>query len=367
MFRCLASHTHMHPLLHMFVLQLHALRRLYGSNVCGEGGEYESLTLDCPLFTRGRIVLDSWQAVTVSEDSMAPVALLHPTAFHVEPKQPPAETGSPAAEAHAAAGAAGAEVIEVPPDWWPPAAQQAGEAVGGAAAGAAEAALDVQLSTVHGRQYCSLTASVAAAPAGASLDLTSAAGTAAALSAALRRISDALPSLGLDWPSSLFVHLYVPSMAQFGAANAAYAAFLPAINPPSRATVELGANAELALVVEVLFARWARLGFVGGVRGWQSWSPRLCSLGGGAIRLWAVSSWLQAGQTNPCNRTPVCIPRRRQPEGRRVLHVQSISEWAPSCIGPYSQATRHRGLALFAGQVSAGMKIWRPAMAAMSA
>jgi len=41
----------------------------------------------------------------------------------------------------------------------------------------------------------------------------------------------------------------------------------------------------------------------------------------------------------------------RQPAGRRVLHVQSISEWAPSCIGPYSQATRHAGLVLFAGQV----------------
>ncbi|PRW59519.1 diphthine--ammonia ligase isoform X1 [Chlorella sorokiniana] len=270
--------------------QLHALRRLYGSNVCGEGGEYESLTLDCPLFTRGRIVLDSWQAVTVSEDSMAPVALLHPTAFHVEPKQPAA--GSTAA----AAGAAAAEVIEVPPDWWPPVAQQAGEPAGSAAPSAAKAALDVQLSTVEGGQYCSLTASVAAAPAGADLDLSSAAGTAAALSSALRRISDALPGLGLRWTSSLFVHLYVPSMAQFGAANAAYAAFLPAINPPSRATVELGGNAELALVVEVLFAR--------------------------------------------------------QPEGRRVLHVQSISEWAPSCIGPYSQATRHRGLALFAGQIA---------------
>lgn len=24
--------------------------RLYGINVCGEGGEYETLTLDCPLF-----------------------------------------------------------------------------------------------------------------------------------------------------------------------------------------------------------------------------------------------------------------------------------------------------------------------------
>lgn len=48
--------------------------------------------------------------------------------------------------------------------------------------------------------------------------------------------------------------------------------------------------------------------------------------------------------------TTLAAPRR-QPAGRRVLHVQSISEWAPSCIGPYSQATRDAGLAFFAGQV----------------
>lgn len=36
---------------------------------------------------------------------------------------------------------------------------------------------------------------------------------------------------------------------------------------------------------------------------------------------------------------------------RRVLHVQSISEWAPSCIGPYSQALMHCGLVHFAGQI----------------
>ena len=38
-----------------YLLRLNAL---YGSNVCGEGGEYETLTLDCPAFKHGRIVLD---------------------------------------------------------------------------------------------------------------------------------------------------------------------------------------------------------------------------------------------------------------------------------------------------------------------
>lgn len=114
----------------------------------------------------------------------------------------------------------------------------------------------MRLSSVDGGQYCSLTASVAAPPPGSmGPDPCSAAGTAAALAAALAAVSAALPALGLAWRASLFVHLYVPSMAQFGAANAAYAAVLPAVNPPSRATVELAAGGGLALVVEVLFAR----------------------------------------------------------------------------------------------------------------
>ncbi|EFJ40149.1 hypothetical protein VOLCADRAFT_32944, partial [Volvox carteri f. nagariensis] len=38
-----------------------SLADAYGCNVCGEGGEYETLTLDCPVFTRGSIVLDEFE------------------------------------------------------------------------------------------------------------------------------------------------------------------------------------------------------------------------------------------------------------------------------------------------------------------
>mgnify|MGYP001807172364 CR=1 FL=1 len=38
-----------------------ALADAYGCNVCGEGGEYETLTLDCAVFGRGRIVLDEFE------------------------------------------------------------------------------------------------------------------------------------------------------------------------------------------------------------------------------------------------------------------------------------------------------------------
>lgn len=33
----------------------------YGCNVCGEGGEYETLTMDCPVFSRGHINLDEFE------------------------------------------------------------------------------------------------------------------------------------------------------------------------------------------------------------------------------------------------------------------------------------------------------------------
>ncbi|KAI0650350.1 hypothetical protein C8Q79DRAFT_380328 [Trametes meyenii] len=51
------------------------LNRLYGSHICGEGGEYETLTLDCPLFKK-RINLDDVQTIVHSDNDFASVAYL---------------------------------------------------------------------------------------------------------------------------------------------------------------------------------------------------------------------------------------------------------------------------------------------------
>lgn len=77
--RCISSCLH-RP-------QCIAACRLYQCNVCGEGGEYESLVLDCPLFKHARIVLDSWEAAHQSADAFAPVGHLHPVAYHLESKR----------------------------------------------------------------------------------------------------------------------------------------------------------------------------------------------------------------------------------------------------------------------------------------
>ena len=80
------------------------------------------------------------------------------------------------------------------------------------------------------------------------------------------------------------MHLYLADMADFAAANAGYAMVVPLVNPPARACVQLPLASDAIAVVEVLTAS-----------------------------------------------TPLMpLPR--------ILHVQSISSWAPACIGPYSQA-----------------------------
>ncbi|KAI0375551.1 hypothetical protein BV20DRAFT_1058734 [Pilatotrama ljubarskyi] len=61
------------------------LNRLYGLHVCGEGGEYESFTLDCPLF-KYRINLDEVETVVHSDNDFATVAYLRIKRATLQPK-----------------------------------------------------------------------------------------------------------------------------------------------------------------------------------------------------------------------------------------------------------------------------------------
>lgn len=65
---------------------LRKLEQEYGTNICGEGGEYETLVLDCPLF-KNRIVLDECEIICHSEDVFAPVYYMRPTKMHLEEKK----------------------------------------------------------------------------------------------------------------------------------------------------------------------------------------------------------------------------------------------------------------------------------------
>lgn len=103
----------------------------------------------------------------------------------------------------------------------------------------------------------------------------------------LDQIHGKLKSLDLTWDNVLYVHLYLDDMAEFGTANKAYVKSISRKDcphgVPSRSTVE---------------------------------SPLKDS---------KISGGLIVDVLATCH-----LPKE-------VLHVQSISYWAPSCIGPYSQ------------------------------
>ncbi|CAB3255553.1 unnamed protein product [Arctia plantaginis] len=64
---------------HLLVMQ-----EKYGLNVCGEGGEYETFTLDCPLFKK-KLVIGEKELVMHTDDPVAPVGYLN-LKMHLEPK-----------------------------------------------------------------------------------------------------------------------------------------------------------------------------------------------------------------------------------------------------------------------------------------
>ncbi|KAF8773606.1 diphthine--ammonia ligase-like [Argiope bruennichi] len=54
---------------------MRAMHQKFGLNICGEGGEFETFTLNCPLFKKKLIVLEK-EIVIHSNDAFAPVGYL---------------------------------------------------------------------------------------------------------------------------------------------------------------------------------------------------------------------------------------------------------------------------------------------------
>lgn len=59
--------------------------REFGANICGEGGEYETLVLDCPLY-RQRIKIISEEIIHVAPQMSDPVCYMNPTKLSLEEK-----------------------------------------------------------------------------------------------------------------------------------------------------------------------------------------------------------------------------------------------------------------------------------------
>ncbi|CAN1234009.1 Diphthine--ammonia ligase [Linum perenne] len=256
---------------------LHKLKELYGCNVCGEGGEYETLTLDCPLFVNARIVLDEFQILLHSPDSIAPVGVLHPSKFHLERKRDSVSGNDSIPESCQKEGGI---VIEVQGDC-PEETDTICQPVASDTVSVLH--LDDRLCISRTRKNNTFSISCwlqdssrTSAGKGLKEDLTT----------ILKHIESQIAVYGFGWGHVLYIHLYIADMNEFASANETYVAFITQekcpFGVPSRSTIELplGQAALGKAYVEVLVAN---------------------------------------------------------DNSKNVLHVQSISSWAPSCIGPYSQ------------------------------
>jgi diphthine-ammonia ligase len=116
----------------------------------------------------------------------------------------------------------------------------------------------------------------------------------------LTKVQSMLKESGACMADVVFAHLYLGDMSTFATANESYCKFF-GNSPPSRACVEVPLPPTAPVFMRLFVVRGS-------------------STAGASIR--------------------------------QVLHVRSYSEWAPVCIGPYSQCNSLNGLAYCAGQIA---------------
>ncbi|RLN06643.1 hypothetical protein BBJ28_00010988 [Nothophytophthora sp. Chile5] len=262
----------------------------YQLNVCGEGGEYETLTLDCPLFKK-RIIIDACHTVLHSDDYVAPVAFLAVDKCHLEDKAPPNSSQL-------------ASRLP-PPAPSSPAASTRATPVHKPAVVLARSSPDARAFAPKFGQFrdqLCLAGVMSSKVGDTTLSLED------EMADVVAQVKATLTGEGLTLGDICFLHLYVQDMATFTQINDEYVRYLGQNLPPSRSCVEVAAlaNVPARVLVDCFALR-----------------------GSGAQKL---------------------LPLRVR---RDVLHVKSISAWAPCCIGPYSQANvLHRALILLAGQIA---------------
>ena len=122
----------------------------------------------------------------------------------------------------------------------------------------------------------------------------------------------------------VYVHLYLSNIGHFAKINKHYSAFFGSVLPPSRSCVAVGKGAlpgGRRVMLDCMIQR-----------GSGRYMRPNCEI--------KDDAFVQAARNNPHHAL------------RSTLHVQSISHWAPVCVGPYSQANTVRaGVIFLAGQI----------------
>ncbi|KAM8834248.1 diphthine--ammonia ligase [Synchiropus picturatus] len=274
-------------------MQSHLLQlsQKFGVHICGEGGEYETLTLDCPLFKK-KLVIDAAETVIHSADAFAPVGYLSFTQMHTESKDAAVASATPRGTCpcqRAIDDLTEEEEVEeyadrAEDDW-----QEFTSNSDLACQRGHDAALSCSSRSSAGFQWVS----------GLS-DLQSE-DVEGQTAAAFVKLQSVLDLRGLTMKDIVLVHLYVRRMDDFARLNSVYKKHFGS-NPPARVCVQVPLPPGQLLRMDCLIQRWTE-------------------------------------KDDSFHR-------------REAMHVQSLSHWAPANIGPYSQAVRVDDSVFCAGQIA---------------
>jgi len=266
------------------------LNHRYGSNVCGEGGEYETFTLDCPLFKK-KIIIDESEVVIHSDDAFAPVGFLRFKKMHLQDKE---QVSTECFQKHSCLESF--DKLQIQPDNVinpeRKAAVRPQRITIPFSAKQEECDKDdifysrcgdyIWVCGIYG--HCTVGRKTLSIE-----DITR---------NVLQTLTETLTSLKASLNNGMMVHLFVKNMDDFAKVNSVYKSFLT-VNPPARACIQLNLPDSIAMQVDCL----------------------------------------------------VHCPQSTDTSVREAMHVQSISHWAPANIGPYSQATKARDTLFVSGSI----------------
>ncbi|KAM9962944.1 hypothetical protein ACTFIW_006165 [Dictyostelium discoideum] len=272
---------------------LYSLNQKFGVHICGEGGEYESIVIDCPLYKK-RINIDQYQTIIHSDDAFSQVAYASISKYSTTEKSTQQITQ---------------DSIYLNSNYLnrnlnnlknfnenlliPTLISNSNSTKDQTNFNFLESNLNIEysLNLIKNKNFFNLSSTTTKINdndndndnIGELLDKT------------LLNISNILKENSLSIDQLLYVNLYISDMKDFSIVNQYYYKYFKN-NPASRACIEipLSKNDKTKFLIDCI----------------------------GAI------------------------------EKKSNLHVQSISNWAPACIGPYSQANLYKGFTFLAGQIS---------------
>lgn len=297
---------------------LHSMHEQYGLNVCGEGGEYETLTLDCPLF-KSRIIIEESEVVLHSDDPIAPVGFLKLNKLRLDTKLPILDlkarmNGLPIKDSEGYITNDEEETVNIA-DESKVDDKAAEDALTGATKSEEEIKTDITTDSLLiaansvSKQPCISGKSGdgwlwIGGVVGESDDNEDASNLETPVKKAVDKLQSVLESYGKSTKDICSVSMYVSDMGRYAEFNKIYCETVSHVNPPTRACVQVPLPNHCPIILEAV-----------------AWLP------------------------------PTNAATGDSSNDRITMHVQSISHWCPANIGPYSQAAQVGDLIHLAGQI----------------